>query len=115
MCVGQGTVGLPPTFHRPEAWPQQPCACGVMELGRGLSGRLENLQEDPQVFQSQLNLLWAGQSLWWPWRVSGSPSPQFCTRVCGQEEEGRQQECRNPGQALSQQAGVGGLFNPPHR
>lgn len=47
------------------------------------------------------------------WRVSGSPSPPFCTRVCGQEEEGRQQECRNPGQALSQQAGVRRLFSPP--
>lgn len=54
MC-GAGHYGPagPPPLTLPEAWSQKPPASGAMELGRGLLGRLETSQEDPQVFQSQ--------------------------------------------------------------
>lgn len=76
---------------------------------RGPSG-FPSLRESP-LKQPQLAV--GGAKPLMAWRVSGSLSPPFCTGVCGREQEGRQQECRNPVQAMSQQAGVGGLFNPP--
>lgn len=48
------------------------------------------------------------------WRVSGSLNPPFCTQtVCGQEEEGRQQECRNESWAGPVPTGWGGRARLP--
>ena len=68
VCVGQGTgvVGFPP-LALPEAWSQQPGACGATELGRRLSGRLGEPPGGPwslPVSGKGPNLLGAGQS-WW--------------------------------------------------
>ena len=102
-CVG----GAPPLL--PGSIGSEALGLWGAQVGEGVSGRLESPREGSPCLREapaapQLTADRAKPTV--AWSVRGSLSPPFCTpHVCGQEEEGRWQACRHPGQALSQQAG----------